>query len=200
MVKMSLFDHIKTEFNQLAPISNEEWVKFVALFKVKHFKKGEFFVNAGTYSTDFGFVEKGLFRFFYTTYEGEEFNQTFKKEFDHMLSFTSILLNEPSNFSIQALEDSVLHVADYREFEAFYDRHPSWQQLGRKIAELNFIIKTKKEEAFLLYNAPERFENFKKKYPEFLKRVPQMHIASYLGISAETLNRIIKKSREAEKN
>ncbi|MFZ4712678.1 MAG: Crp/Fnr family transcriptional regulator [Bacteriovoracaceae bacterium] len=193
---MSFFDQIKIEFLKLAPISDGEWARFVSLFKVKHYKKGEFFVTAGTYSTDFGFIEKGLFRFFYTTYEGEEFNQTFKKEFDYILSFTSILLNEPSNFSIQALEDSTIYVADYRDFEAFYHGNCDWQQLGRKIAELNFIIKTKKEESFLLYNAPERFEIFKNRYPEFLKRVPQMHVASYLGISAETLNRIIKKSKE----
>ncbi len=194
---MTFFDHIKTQFMQMASIPDEEWALFLNLFKVKQFKKGDFFVHAGNFSTDFGFVEKGIFRFFYTTYDGGEFNQTFKKEFDHMLSFTSILLNEPSNFSIQALEDSVLHVADYRDFETFYKRHPSWQELGRKVAEMNFIIKTKKEEQFLLYSAQERYENFAKANPEILKRIPQLHIASYLGVSAETLNRIIKKSKDS---
>jgi CRP-like cAMP-binding protein len=58
------------------------------------------------------------------------------------------------------------------------------------------FIKTKKEEQFLLYAAQERYENFARDYSHLLARVPQMHIASYLGVSPETLNRIIKKSRE----
>jgi CRP/FNR family cyclic AMP-dependent transcriptional regulator len=61
---------------------------------------------------------------------------------------------------------------------------------------MNFIVKTKKEEQFLLYAAQERYENFARDYSHLLARVPQMHIASYLGVSPETLNRIIKKSRE----
>ena len=193
---MSFFDVIKKEFLKLAPLPEDECQDFTALFKPRPFKKGEFFVHAGTFSTEFGFVEKGLVRFFYTTFEGEEFNQTFKKEYDLMMSFTSILLGEPSNFSIQALEDSTIYVTDYKNFQSFYQRSPAWQELGRKIAEINFIIKTKKEEQFLLFSAQERYENFKRDYPEFLRRVPQLHLASYLGVSAETLNRIIKKSRE----
>lgn len=193
---MNFFEVIKYQFLTMAKIPDEEWDAFVKLFRVKQLKKGEFFVQAGNFSTDFGFVEKGLVRFFYTTYSGEEFNQTFKKEYDHMLSFTSILLNEPSNFSIQALEDCVIHVSDYRQFDEFYKRHPSWQELGRKVAELNFIIKTKKEEQFLLYNAQERYENFLISFPDLAPRIPQLHIASYLGVSAETLNRIIKKKKE----
>jgi CRP-like cAMP-binding protein len=193
---MTFFDVIKKEFQKLAQLPEKEWEEFVSLFKLKTFKKGEFFVHAGTFSTEFGFVEKGLVRFFYTTFEGEEFNQTFKKEYDIMLSFTSILLGEPSNFSIQAIEDTNIYVADYKDFERFYLKGVAWQELGRKIAEINFIIKTKKEEQFLLYNAQQRYENFSQDFPDLLKRLPQLHLASYLGVSPETLNRIIKKSRE----
>jgi CRP-like cAMP-binding protein len=193
---MTILAEIKKEFLKLAPIPDDEWNEFISLFKPRTIKKHEYFVHTGQYSTEFGFVEKGLVRFFYTTFEGEEFNQTFKKEGDLMMSFTSILLNEPSNFSIQALEDSVVHVADYKYFQNFYQKNPAWQELGRKIAEINFIIKTKKEEQFLLFNAQQRYENFLRDFAELAKRIPQMHLASYLGVSPETLNRIIKKARE----
>ena len=192
---MNFFEVIKTQFQTMAKIPDYEWETFMKIFHIKQFKKGDYFVQTGTFSTDFGFIEKGLMRFFYTTFEGVEFNQTFKKEYDHMLSFTSILLNEPSNFSIQALEDCVVHVGNYRQFEELYNRHNSWQELGRKVAELNFIVKTKKEEQFLLYNAQERYENFITNFPDLARRLPQLHIASYLGVSAETLNRIIRKKK-----
>jgi CRP-like cAMP-binding protein len=193
---MTILKKIKEEFLKLASIPDNEWNEFEGLFKPRIIKKNEYFLHAGQFSTDFGFVEKGLVRFFYTTFEGAEFNQTFKKEGELMMSFTSILLNEPSNFSIQAIEDSLIHSADYKCFEKFYQKSSAWQELGRKIAEINFIIKTKKEEQFLLFSAQERYENFRRDFPELAKRVPQMHLASYLGISPETLNRIIKKARE----
>jgi CRP-like cAMP-binding protein len=193
---MTIFNEVKKDFLKLAAIPENEWNEFVSLFNPRSIKKNEYFVHSGQYSTEFGFVEKGLVRFFYTTYEGAEFNQTFKKEGDLMMSFTSILLNEPSNFSIQALEDSIIYVTDYKIFQHFYQKNPAWQELGRKIAEINFIIKTKKEEQFLLFNAQQRYENFRRDFPELARRVPQMHLASYLGVSSETLNRIIKKARD----
>ena len=193
---MNVLENLKSEFQKIASIPDEEWVHFANIFQRKIFKKGEFFVLAGSFSMNFGFVEKGLMRYFYTTYDGEEFNQAFKIENDILLSFTSVLLGEPSNFSIQALEDTIAYVGNYQDTQPLYKRHSCWQELGRKIAEVNFIIKTKKEEQFLLYAAQERYENFARDYSHLLARVPQMHIASYLGVSPETLNRIIKKSRE----
>jgi CRP-like cAMP-binding protein len=193
---VEFLEHLKKDFQKLAAIPDDEWIHFAKIFQRKTFKKGEFFVLAGNFSTNFGFVEKGLMRYFYTTFEGQDFNQAFKIEKDLIFSFTSMLIGEPSNFSIQALEDTTAYVGNYHDTQALYSRHSCWQELGRRIAEINFIIKTKKEEQFLLYGAQERYENFARDYPHLLARVPQMHIASYLGVSPETLNRIIKKSRE----
>ncbi len=57
-------------------------------------------------------------RYFYITYEGEEFNQAFKVENDLLFSFTSVLSGEPSNFSIQALEDTTAYVGNYQDTQA----------------------------------------------------------------------------------
>jgi CRP-like cAMP-binding protein len=184
------------DLKKLTTLPEGEWDFFQSLFHLKQFKKGEYFLLSGNYSTDFGFVEKGLVRYFYTTFEGEEFNQTFKVENELVMSFTSILVGEQSNFSIQAVEDSSIHVTDYKNIQDLYKRHPGWQELGRRIAEVNFIIKTKREEQLLLFSAQERYENFCRNFPHLLKRLPQLHVASFLGVSPETLNRIIKKSRE----
>lgn len=186
-------EKILTFLESLSHIPQDEKEKFCKLFKARQLKKGDYFVQAGTSSTEFAFIEQGLFRFFYITLEGQEFNMTFKRENDHMLSYYSILVGDVSNFSIQAMEDSIIHVGNFKEFEKFYDSHPCWQEIGRKIAEMNFIIKSKREESFLLYDAPTRYEQFCQTYPDLIKRLPQMHIALYLGVSPETLNRIIKK-------
>jgi CRP-like cAMP-binding protein len=193
---VNFLENLKKDFQKIAPIPDEEWAHFANIFHRRSYKKGEFFVLAGNFSTNFGFVENGLLRYFYTTFDGKEFNQAFKIENDLLFSYTSVLLGEPSNFSIQALEDTTAYVGNYQDTQVLYKRHSCWQELGRKIAEMNFIVKTKKEEQFLLYDAQERYENFARDFSHLLARVPQMHIASYLGVSPETLNRIIKKSRE----
>lgn len=181
----------------ISQLPEHEWDFFKSLFQLRHYKKGEYFLNAGTLSMNFGFVDKGLVRYFYTTFEGLEFNQTFKVENELIMSFTSILVGEPSNFSIQALEDTSIHVTDYKNIQELYQRHIGWQELGRKIAEDNFIVKTKREEQLLLFNAQDRYKNFCKNFPHLLDRLSQIHIASFLGISPETLTRVIKKSRES---
>ena len=192
---MSL-NNVVENLKLIGQLPQEEWDYFKSLFHISHFKKGDYFVSAGDFSMNFGFVEKGLVRYFYTTFEGEEFNQTFKVENELVMSFTSILVGEPSNFSIQALEDTSIHLTDYKNIQELYKRHVGWQELGRRIAEENFIVKTKREEQLLLYNAQDRYKNFCKKFPHLLQRLSQVHISSFLGISPETLTRIIRKSRE----
>jgi CRP-like cAMP-binding protein len=192
---MSL-DIVIKNLQAISNLPDTEWKFFKSLYQIRQYERGEYFLLAGNFSLDFGFVDKGLVRYFYTTFEGEEFNQTFKVENELVMSFTSILVGEPSNFSIQALEETSIHVTDYRNIQELYKRHPAWQELGRKIAEDNFIVKTKREEQLLLYSAQDRYKNFCKNFPHLLDRLSQVHIASFLGISPETLTRVIKKARE----
>lgn len=192
---MEFFNYIRQKLEQLVPIPDSEWDRFVKLFRKRTFKRGEDFVKQGSFSTEFGFIEKGLFRFFYSTPEGSEFNQTFKKENDYILSWSTIFFQEASQFNIQAMEESVLYVADYKEFEPFYQQNQCWSNLGLKIAKTDFTIKAEREKSFLLYDAQKRYQNFLENFPELSKRVSQVHLSSYLGISPETLNRIIKKTK-----
>lgn len=75
---VEFLDHLKKDFQKLAAIPDGEWINFAKIFQRKTFKKGEYFVLAGNFSTNFGFVEKGLMRYFYTTFEGHDFHQAFR--------------------------------------------------------------------------------------------------------------------------
>ncbi len=191
------FKNLKNHFAQIVgDIPEEEWLKFSKLFIRKEYPKDTFFIQAGDKNEKFGFIEQGLVRFFFITHEGLEFNQTFKKENEMIMSFFTILADEPSAFSIQALEPSIIHEASFKDFERFYDRHPCWQIVGRKVAEVNFVRKSRREMQLLLYNATQRYLNFQQDFPDLFERLPQYHLASYLGVNPATLNRLIKKLKE----
>lgn len=75
-------------------------------------------------------------------------------------------------------------------FESLYKRHRCWETLGRKLAEGLYIKKEMKERLLLMNTAEERYLQFLKEFPGLEKRVPQYHIASYLGITPVSLSRI----------
>ena len=88
-----------------------------------------------------------------------------------------------------------LGVARDADFARLLDSSMNWQRLGRKIAELHYVGKEKREHSFLTMSATDRYLQMVEQYPGIEGRLAQFHLASYLGITASALNRIIKKQR-----
>ena len=142
---------------------------------------------------NFYFINRGLVRFFYSTEDGKEFNKHFAMEHGFAGSFHSLLLNEPCGFFIQALEKTETIVLPNRVLHEFYDRHACWERIGRINAEWLALIKEAREKELLLDSLEVRYRRFLKEFPGLLNRIPQYHIASYLGVTDVALSRIRKK-------
>ncbi|HMB22564.1 MAG TPA: hypothetical protein VKP08_07045, partial [Anaerolineales bacterium] len=108
-------------------------------------------------------------------------------------SFHSLTLHEPCGFFIQALERTETIVLPNQLLNELYDRHPCWERFGRKMAEHLVIIKEAREKELLLDSLEVRYQRFLKEFPGLVDRVPQYHIASYLGVTDVALSRIRKK-------
>jgi hypothetical protein len=76
---------------------------------------------------------------------------------------------------------------------AFYERHPCWERLGRKNAEYMFLFKEAREKELLLDSLEVRYQRFVKNFPGLAQKIPQYHIASYLGVTDVALSRVRKK-------
>lgn len=179
--------------NKWAQIPSDEWSRLMAVLKERKLAKGQRFLEAGEQAHEIGFIISGYCRQFFVNQAGQEFNHNFNFENELVAGYQSVLEGRPSPYTIEAMEDCELLVMDFFEFEKFYDQHPCWERLGRKAAEWNYLIKMQRETAFLIKDATERYLDVVRTLPEVPKRVPQYHIASYLGITASALNRIIKK-------
>ena len=187
-MEASFVNFIKTV--TLLPEEHER--RLSELISVRHLKKGEDFIKAGSASKCIAFVKEGLFRYYYTNSEGTEFTKNFFQENAVLSSYSAILENRPSYFTIEALEDSIIETVDYFKFKSFFGDSPGYNTLLVVFLQKAFLIKEERERQFLLFDAETRYRAFLKSFPGLDKRVKQHIIASYLGITPESLSRIRK--------
>jgi CRP-like cAMP-binding protein len=174
----------------ITEIPDTEIEKVLAIFRPVQFCKNEFILRAGEMPDSLGFLTSGIVRLYYISDSGQEFTKTFCVKGDFVASYSSLVLGEPSSFFIQAIEDSSMLVADYTDYERIADQHPCWAIVHRKVVEMLYIKKEKRESSLLLEDAQTRYLNFLKEYPGLEERIKQRYIASYLGITPVSLSRI----------
>ncbi len=172
-------------------IPSAQWESISEHIVRRDIAAGDYFLKANTLATEFGYVEKGLFRSFYRDQNGDEFIRNFSSEGQLLGSTVSLLTGEPSEVCIQAIEASTILVIDYQIFQAYFERHRCWETASRLITQHNFLQTENKAHHLLVYNAAERYELFLKQHSEIARRIHQYMIAMYLGISPVSLSRII---------
>lgn len=185
---------IRNMLNQFAVIPNDQVSAFQALLSSATYKKYEYFAKAGDHQWHIGYVLDGLFRLFYIDLNGKEYTKNFMMPNHFVAPYNSILRGKPSNLYIQALKDSEVLLIDYNEWMKLADSHYCWQIVLRKITEGAYLQKEKRESDLLFYDAETRYINFKNEFPDLIKHIKQHHMASFLGMSPETLSRIKKLS------
>ena len=159
---------------------------------IKNYSPDEYFLRAGESSRRMGFVADGLFRIFYTDFAGKDYTKNFKSTGQFMAAQASLLLKTPSKLNIQALEDSTVICINYDDILQIAEQSFSWQRLLRKQAETDYLEKEQRESDLLFYDARKRYQNFKMEHPDWDNKIQLRYIASYLGMSPETLSRIRK--------
>ena len=180
-----LFLHIKS-YHSLGSAAMEDLNN---RFEEKVLTKSEYLVTEGKTCRHLYFLQQGALRGFYNL-EGKEITHWFAFENDFVTSFHSFITQQPSVENIQALEGSILWAISKDSLDELMSRHHEIEKVVR-IAYENYYIRL--EERFVnahFATAAERYQNLLQRSPHFIERVPLGLIASYLGISSETLSRI----------
>jgi len=173
----------------LAPFSDIELNNAKAFFKVLILQKNDFFVKAGHFSDRIAFVQSGLLRSYFTTKE-KEITTFFALPGSVSMDARSFLVMKQSLESIQALVRSELLVIYRKDLYTLYHENWKWQQAGRLLVEKYFIASEERTIALQSQTAHELNEQFAAEFPDVVQMVPQHYIASYLGITPETLSRV----------
>lgn len=162
------------------------------LFIQKAFQKNDLLIEDGQVCRHLYFLEHGCIRGFYNI-DGKDISQWFGFENDFVTSFRSFITKTASTEYIQVVEDSVLWSITKDELENLLQQYPELEKLVRLIYEQYYIRLEERYSNAHFKNATERYEDLLKNSPHILQRMPLGYIASYLGISAETLSRIRNK-------
>lgn len=160
--------------------------------KVETLKKGEDFLRHGQTCNKIAFVNIGLLKIYYLK-NGIEVNTCFCAEDSIASSFESFTNQTASHESIQALEDTTLMVITKTALEKLYQLHPKWQETGQKMIEKECVRLSGRVQTLGFDSALQKYKALIKNQPQIIQRVPIQDIASYLGVSRETLSRIRSK-------
>ena len=162
--------------------------------KVKFLKKnkGDFWLKEGQIVSSLFIIEKGLVRSFYNTNKGE-INVWFGFENVILGSIMPLFFKRTSIENIQFLEDSTVYYISSNDLKEFYKSSHEMNKIGRKLAEEYCQVLEERSFSLQTQSAEQRYKNLLKNQPEAIHRISLGHIASYLGISRETLSRIRKK-------
>lgn len=179
--------------NEISPLSQETIHALSGLFKSVVLKEGAFFIEEGKYAKEIGFLESGVVRAFFVNADGKEYNKQFFVGPTLVGAYTSLLTKQKNRIAQKALTDCKLWTVSFDEIERLYAKFHDLERLGRKIAEYYFIEKEKKELEMALLDAEKRYLILREEFPSLEMKIPQYHIASYLGISPTQLSRVRNK-------
>jgi CRP-like cAMP-binding protein len=185
-------DALHAYFRNLIDITDEEFDFCSSLFIPKKFRKNEFLLREGEVCKFGIFVAKGCLRLYSIDKKGEEHIVQFALEDWWISDISSMITGKPSIYNIDALEDSEVLSIDKPSFEKFIAYSPKFEKTFNFGSQKSRIALQERVTAFLTMTAEEKYLYMIKSYPNIVQRVPQRHIASFLGITPESLSRVRK--------
>lgn len=171
-------------------LDDSAWHAASNYFKLKHWESGEYIFRAGETPQRLHFVLEGLGRYYYLTPQGKERNKSLTRPGGVFACMRSLIANQPSLFSTQALTNNLTACISYSELIQLADSYTAWNHLTRTLLEGLAMRKEQREASFLLQNAQQRYEGFLREYGEDAQHYPLYQVAMYLGITDVALSRI----------
>lgn len=163
--------------------------RFLSLFVSHSFAKQELLLAEGQPERYLSVVEQGVLRTFFRRGD-REFTTDFIFPGQFASAYDSFITRQPSTLQVEALSDGVLMRVGYDSLQRLYAEDAGSQEVGRKAAESLYIRKALRERSLLADTPEERYLHLLEAQPEYIRLIPLKHLASYLGITPETLSRI----------
>ncbi|MFH1051025.1 MAG: Crp/Fnr family transcriptional regulator [bacterium] len=181
---------LKTFLNQYADFSDIELDSIVSRFKNKSIKKNSYLLNQGDTCKDLVFVRKGCLRLYYLKVD-IEISVWFAFPQSSAIEIYSFISESPSNYFLQAIEDTEVLYLPKRELLNLYNHHPKMQEMMRKFWEDVILNLIKRFTSLQTDSAEKRYLELLKK-PDYLATIPQKYLASFIGVTPTSLSRIRK--------
>lgn len=189
---MDSLQNINNYLSEILEIPKEAVATCSSFYTLKKVNKNEYLLHEGEICTDTFFVEKGLLRMYSLDRNGKEHIIQFAPENWLISDRSSLNFNQKSKFYIEAVEDSEVFILSNDFFTNLVDEFPQTAEHNDLLLQKHIRNLQNRVNSLLADTAEERYMSFIKMYPDILLRVPQWMVASYLGITPESLSRVRK--------
>lgn len=185
-----MFDLLQDKINESITITEEEFSFCKTLFLPKKLRKKQYLLQEGDVCKYTAFVNKGITRTYTIDDKGIEHILQFALEGWWMGDLYSFLTDEPSLYNMEALEDCELLLITRSSWDILLEKVPAFERYFRILLQNNLIATQRRLMGTMSETAEVKYIKLIHKFPDAVQRVPQHMIASYLGITRETLSRV----------
>ena len=189
---MDSLQNISNYLSEVLEIPKEAVATCGDLYTLKKVAKNELLLSEGEICMDTFFVEKGLLRMYSLDRNGKEHIIQFAPENWLISDRSSLNFNQKSKYYIEAVEDSEVFLLSKDFFTSMVEKFPQTAENNDMLLQKHIRNLQNRVNSLLADTAEERYMTFIKMYPDILLRVPQWMVASYLGITPESLSRVRK--------
>jgi CRP-like cAMP-binding protein len=187
---MSAFDPLRAYLAARATFSDHEFAVMETVFVSRSLRAGEILQRAGERASWAAFVARGCLRSYVVDAKGKEHIVQFAPETWWLADVAGLMAGTPSQYFFDAVEDSDLLLIDPRSHERLVAQVPGYAVSFRTGFQKHAAAKDQRIVNVLSTSAEERYLEFLRTYPSIVSRVPQWMLASYLGMTPETLSRV----------
>ncbi|WP_438710663.1 Crp/Fnr family transcriptional regulator [Aquimarina muelleri] len=182
-------EKLKEHIEKLIPITDDEFSFVLSHFSLENYKKNDFLFQKGEKVKNCYFIISGLLKLVYDDHDGKQHIVSFAMEDWWESNFSAYFSETEAKMSLQCIEDTRVFSISFKNYEKVLTESPKMQQFFLKKSNLGHIASQNRVLSFLTSNAKERYEQLFQQYPILFQRVPKTLLASYLGVSRETLSR-----------
>lgn len=192
-----MFELIRNYIDKFTKLSDADWQLLLPHLTERTLPKNTLFAKEGKICKEIGFVLGGNMRHYYSK-DGEEKTTYFYFENSFVTDYISCITGKPGSISIEAMTETTLIVFSYSALQGLYKQSHAWEKFGRLIAEYLAIGLEERMVGLLMLSPEERYHQLlSSNKQKIIERIPQHHIANYLGITPVSLSRI--RNRAAKK-
>jgi CRP-like cAMP-binding protein len=180
---------LRRHFEKITPLTDQEFDYILSHFTPKKLKKHQFLIQEGDNVTNDYFVIKGLLKAYHVDKEGKEYIMQFAMEDWWVTDYQAYFSQTKATLNIDCIEEvEILCLSLHNRDKICADLHKI-EHFFRRKSNMGYVALQRRILSMLNSNAKERYEQLLLQYPTLFQRVPKTLIASYLGVSRETLSR-----------
>lgn len=185
-----MYQVLKESLQEHVSLTDEEWELCKNNFRPKRMLKRQFLLQEGDVCRELAFVEKGALYSFSVDLKNNQHIIRFAFEGWWIADLQSFFTKKPTNLNVEVLEDSELLVLDRRNHEKLLEEIAAYERYHRIILQNAYVALQRRVENAIGLTAEEKYNRLIEQNPTFMNRVPLNLVASYLGMSPETLSRV----------